>query len=97
MEFQPNTNLHVYSDRELTFINRHIQRFRLNDPKYKTGQLADYIRIYLSFTKNKRSLQPHPLAGDFFCDYCKLKAVKSAKFCGTYRIGAGSCQSDWWS
>lgn len=44
MEFQPNTNLHAYSDRELTFINRHIQRFRLNDPKYKTGQLADYIK-----------------------------------------------------
>lgn len=44
MEFQPNTNLHAYSKEELTFINRHIQRFHLNDPKYRTRQLAYYIK-----------------------------------------------------
>ncbi len=44
MEFQPNTNLHTYSREEISFINKHILRFRLNDPIYKTHQLADYIR-----------------------------------------------------
>jgi 5-methylcytosine-specific restriction endonuclease McrA len=44
MEFQPNTNLYTYSAEELIFIHRHIQRFHLNDPKYRTRQLAYYIK-----------------------------------------------------
>lgn len=44
MEFQPNTNLFTYSEDEIEFINKHIQRFRLNDPKYMTYKLADYIK-----------------------------------------------------
>jgi len=44
MEFQPNIGLYAYSEEERTFINRHIQRFHLNDPQYKTKQLGDYIK-----------------------------------------------------
>lgn len=44
MEFQPNTNQHSYSSEEMNFICKHIQRFRLNDPQYRTRQLADYIK-----------------------------------------------------
>lgn len=44
MEFQPDTNQYAYSDEEYIFIYRHIQRFRLNDPEYRTHQLADYIK-----------------------------------------------------
>ncbi len=36
MEFQPNTNQHSYSSEEMNFIYKHIQRFRLNDPQYRT-------------------------------------------------------------
>lgn len=44
MEFQPANNTHTYSDGEKIFIDTHIKRFRLNDPKYRTRQLYDFIR-----------------------------------------------------
>lgn len=44
MEFLPNTVLHNYSDEELIFINKHIQRFHLNDPKYRTKALLDFVK-----------------------------------------------------
>lgn len=44
MEFFPNTVLHNYSKEELLFINKHIKRFHLNDPKYRTKALIDFIK-----------------------------------------------------
>ncbi len=44
MEFEPNTSLHSYSEKDIMFINRHIQRFKLNDPKYRTKALIDYVK-----------------------------------------------------
>ena len=44
MEFGPNTNRYTYSEGETAFIHKHIQRFRLNDPKYRTPLLVDYIK-----------------------------------------------------
>lgn len=44
MRFLPCTNLHNYSEEELLFINRHIQRFHLNDPKYRTHALKDFVK-----------------------------------------------------
>ena len=34
----------TYSDRELRFIEAHIKRFRLNDPKFRSRQLFDFIQ-----------------------------------------------------
>lgn len=47
MEFQPNTNQYTYSKEELSFIQKHIQRFHLNDPQYRTHQLADFLKIII--------------------------------------------------
>ena len=44
MEFEPATNTYTYSDSELRFIKAHIKRFRLNDSKYRSRQLFDFIR-----------------------------------------------------
>lgn len=44
MEFQPAKDYYTYSERETTFIEAHIHRFRLNDAKYKTRQLFELIR-----------------------------------------------------
>ena len=43
-EFQPAVNFHTYSEKEKEFIDMHIERFRLNDPVYKTRQLYDFIK-----------------------------------------------------
>lgn len=44
MKFEPAKDKHTYSDNELSFINAHINRFRLNDPKYRTRQLYDFVQ-----------------------------------------------------
>lgn len=44
MEFEPARNSHTYSDRELRFIEAHIKRFRLNDPKFRSRQLFNFIK-----------------------------------------------------
>lgn len=44
MRFEPAKDRHTYSDRELNFIGAHINRFRLNDPKYRTRELYDFIQ-----------------------------------------------------
>ncbi|MCD8148198.1 MAG: hypothetical protein LUE92_01250 [Clostridiales bacterium] len=44
MEFQPANDYYTYSEREKRFIESHINRFKLNDAKYKTRELFDLIR-----------------------------------------------------
>ena len=44
MEFQPAKQDYTYSKKEMDFINGHIQRFRLNDPQYKTRQLYNFVK-----------------------------------------------------
>lgn len=44
MQFQPALNSHTYSVGEIDFINLHIKRFRLNDPKYRTRKLYEFIK-----------------------------------------------------
>lgn len=44
MEFEPARNTYTYSDREIRFIEAHIQRFRLNDSQYRSRQLFDFVR-----------------------------------------------------
>ena len=44
MEFQPADSFHTYSDEEREIISTHIKRFKLNDPKYRTRQLYDFIK-----------------------------------------------------
>ena len=44
MQFQPATDTYDYSPEEKIFIQEHIVRFHLNDPKYKTRQLYEFVR-----------------------------------------------------
>ena len=44
MKFQAASNFHEYSVRETEFIDLHIKRFRLNDPKYRTRKLYEFIK-----------------------------------------------------
>lgn len=44
MEFQPADLIYTYSKNEKAFIEMHIKRFRLNDPKYRTRQLYNFIK-----------------------------------------------------
>lgn len=46
-EFQPAVNKHTYSKDEIQFIENHILRFRLNDSKYKTRQLLNFIKCVI--------------------------------------------------
>ncbi len=43
MEFEPAGNT-CYSGSELRFMKAHIKRFRLNDAKYRSRQLFDFVR-----------------------------------------------------
>lgn len=44
MEFEPAKDKYTYSRKEVEFIEAHIRRFRLNDPKYRSRQLFDFVR-----------------------------------------------------
>lgn len=44
MTFEPAKDSHTYSDRELHFIEAHINRFRLNDPKFRSRQLFEFVK-----------------------------------------------------
>ena len=44
MEFELILHYIVILKRILCLINRHIQRFKLNDPKYRTKALIDYVK-----------------------------------------------------
>lgn len=43
-EFQPASCTHTYSSEDLNFISDHIKRFRLNDSKYRTCKLQEYVK-----------------------------------------------------
>lgn len=76
MEFQPNTNLHTYSEEELIFINRHILRFRLNDPKYKTNKLVEYIKNVIDSGGILQEYEYDNLIVKLFADKIKEKTTE---------------------
>lgn len=42
--FQPAKNKYTYSEDECKFIETHINRFRLNDPEYRSRQLFQFVK-----------------------------------------------------
>lgn len=44
MSFQPAVSAHSYSDREIEYIEEHIRRFHLNDPKYQTKSVFEFVK-----------------------------------------------------
>lgn len=51
MIFEPAKGRHTYSDKELNFIDTHINRFRLNDSQYRTRQLYDFVQNVIDSNK----------------------------------------------
>ncbi|MDO4336937.1 MAG: hypothetical protein Q4C91_02505 [Eubacteriales bacterium] len=48
MEFEPlEDNTHKITDEERRFVGAHINRFHLNDPKYRTTQLRDFVGLVI--------------------------------------------------
>lgn len=44
MEFEPAKSIYTYSENELRFMEAHIKRFRLNDSKYRSRQLFNFVK-----------------------------------------------------
>lgn len=55
MKFLPNLALHNYSKDETVFINKHILRFHLNDPKFRTKELLNFVENII----NSKGILPH--------------------------------------
>lgn len=76
MEFLPNTALHTYSGEELVFINRHIQRFRLNDPKFRTRSLAEFVKNVIDSGGILQQYEYNNLIVQLFADKIKEKTAE---------------------
>lgn len=68
MEFEPAKDSHTYSDRELRFIEAHIKRFRLNDPKFRSRQLFDFIKNVIDNNGNLPKYEYNNLTVKLFCE-----------------------------
>mgnify|MGYP005787247195 FL=1 len=76
MEFQPNTNQYTYSEEEFSFIQQHILRFHLNDPRYRTKQLADFVKIVIDSGGNCPQYDYNNLIVKLFADKIREKTAE---------------------
>lgn len=76
MEFLPNQRCHAYSAEELLFLRRHIQRFRLNDPKYRTHQLAEYIKSMIDQNGDLPQYEYNNLIVQLFADFLEGRTAR---------------------
>lgn len=68
MEFEPAKDSHTYSDKELRFIEAHIKRFRLNDPKFRSRQLFDFIKNVIDNNGSLPKYEYNNLTVKLFCE-----------------------------
>lgn len=73
MEFLPNSTLHNYSKGEMMFINKHIQRFHLNDPRYRTKTLLEFIKNIIDGNGNLPDYEYNNFIVQIFADMLKEK------------------------
>lgn len=76
MEFRPNTIQYTYSNEEIIFINRHIQRFRLNDPKFRSHQLVAFMKNVIDAGGVLQQNEYSNLIVQLFADKLKEKTLK---------------------
>lgn len=74
MEFQPANSFHTYSDVEREIIDTHIKRFRLNDPKYRTRQLYDFIKNVIDNSGKIPCYEYNNLIIELFSERLKKKS-----------------------
>ena len=76
MKFEPNSYRHTYSREEIIFINHHIQRFRLNDPKFRTRQLVDFLKNVIDNGGILQKQEYSNLIVQLFAEKLKEKTAK---------------------
>ena len=68
MIFEPAKDRHTYSDKELRFIDAHINRFRLNDSQYCTRQLYDFVQNVIDSHGKIPTYEYNNLIVKLFCE-----------------------------
>lgn len=88
LEFEPSTSI-LYTDEEKEFINEHISKFNLNDPKYRTRELLKFCKDVIYGDNYLRKGKYNNYIVDLFMD--KLEALDKkarVRLCGyIYMIG----------
>lgn len=75
MEFEPARNTY-YSERENQFIEKHIKRFRLNDPLYRSHQLFEFIKNVIDNNGKISKYEYNNLLVKLFCEKISDKSRK---------------------
>lgn len=75
MQFLPDRNLHKYPEEKL-FIEEHIKRFRLNDPKYRTKALFDFVKNVIDANGELPDYEYSNFVVQLFADKIKEKTKK---------------------
>lgn len=82
MEFQPASDSHTYSLKEKNFIDFHIKRFRLNDPKYRTRALYEFIQNIIDNDGKIPQYEYNNMIVEQFCKQMKGKSsIEILKIC----------------
>lgn len=82
MIFEPAKDRHTYSDRELRFIEAHINRFRLNDSQYRTRQLYDFVQNVIDSNGKMPTYEYNNLIVKLFCEKLSDKSQEEiVKIC----------------
>lgn len=85
MEFEPIENEeHILTDEERRFVIAHINRFHLNDPKYKTTQLRDFVALVIDMNGKIPVYEYNNLVVDLFAEQLKQKTREEClKICSS--------------
>ena len=74
MEFEPRQSENDrLTDEELNFIKAHINRFHLNDPKYRTTQLRDFVGLVIDMNGRIPVYEYNNFVVQLFADQLKIK------------------------
>ena len=76
MLFQPAYCFHTYSEDEKEIIDTHIKRFRLNDSKYRTRQLYDFLKITIDSGGKIPRYEYNNLVIELFSEQLEKKTEK---------------------
>ena len=77
MQYQPADSFYAYSHEEREIIATHIKRFKLNDPKFRTRQLFDFIKNVVDNNGKIPQYEYNNMIIELFCE--KLKNKTSAE------------------
>ena len=85
MEFEPLEDYeHILTDEERQFVRIHIQRFHLNDPKYRTKQLRDFVGLMIDMNGKIPNYEYNNLVVQLFAMQIEEKTIEERlKICNS--------------